>query len=102
MKIFFEHKIEKKLSDQVTIKRYYGKLADKIVIRLSILQGAECLDDIPNIPPTRRHKLSGNYSNCWAIDIDKSWRIILKSPDVNLEDPKDIREVIIVDIVDYH
>lgn len=102
MKVLFGNKIEKKLVNEPTIKINYGKLADKTIVRLSIIQGADCLDDIPNVPPTRRHKLSGNYSNCWAIDIDKSWRMIIKSTSPDIENPKDIKEITIVDITDYH
>ena len=102
MKIFFERKLEKKMVNESTIKKNYGKLADKIIVRLSILEAVDCLDDIPNVPPTRRHKLSVNYSNCWAIDIDKSWRMILKPVTEYLANPKDIKEIIILDITDYH
>ena len=102
MKISYDNKIKKKLVDNATIKKSYGKLADKIIIRLSLLMAANSLDDIPNLPPTRRHKLIGDYANCWGIEIEKNWRIVVKPNSPNLTNPEDIKEIIIVDIVDYH
>lgn len=102
MKISYDNKIKKKLVDNATIKKCYGKLADKIIIRMSLLVAANSLADIPNLPPTRRHKLVGNYASCWGIEIEKNWRIVVKPILPNLNDPEDIKEIIIVDIVDYH
>lgn len=102
MKLFYDHKIEKKLIDEQTIKKYYGKLSDKILIRISLLIAADRLSDIPNVPPTRRHKLSGKYEKCWAVDLDKNWRIIIKPVSNQDLEPSDIDEIVVIDIVDYH
>ena len=101
MKIEFDNIVRKNLSNEKIIKRSYGRMADKIIIRLSMLQAANCLADIPNIPPTERHKLSGNYKGCWGISIEKNWRIVIR-PIGTMMEPMDIKEIIIVDIVDYH
>lgn len=102
MKISYDSKIKKKLLDNSTVKKHFGKLADKIIIRISLLTAADNLGDIPNLPPTRRHKLVGNYANCWGIEIEKNWRMIIQPISLGLNDPKDIKEIIIIDIVDYH
>ena len=102
MKISYDNKIRKKLADNAAIKKSYGKLADKIIIRLSLLIAANSLADIPNLPPTRRHKLVGNYTGCWGIEIEKNWRIVVKPELSDINNPEDIKEIIIVDIVDYH
>lgn len=102
MKVTYENKIEKKLESESAIKKNFGKLAGKIIVRLSLLFAASCLDDIPNIPPTRRHKLTGNYKNCWGIEIEKNWRIIVRSNSTDCESLKEIKYITIVDIVDYH
>lgn len=102
MIVSYDNRIKKKLADNVTIKKCYGKLADKIIIRMSLIMAANSLADIPNLPPTRRHKLIGNYANCWGIEIEKNWRIVIKPTSPNMNSPEVIKEIIIVDIVDYH
>ena len=102
MKVIYENKIGKKLENESSIKKNFGKLAVKIIIRLSLLFAASCLDDVPNIPPTRRHKLIGNYRNCWGIEIEKNWRIVVRPNSADCDNLKDIKEITIVDIVDYH
>ena len=102
MELSLDNKIKKKLSDERSIRRNYGRLADKIIVRLSLLSAANNLEDIPNIPPTRRHKLSGNYEDCWGIDIEKNWRIVIKPCDLVQKEPIEINKIIILDIVDYH
>ena len=102
MIITYDNKIKKKLENEHSIKKYYGKQSTRIITLISMLQVVTCLDDIPNVPPTRRHKLVNNYKNCWGIDVDKNWRMILVPVSNLSEDPKDVKEVIISDIVDYH
>lgn len=101
MNIIYDNKIAKKLEDEKTIRRFYGLMADKIIERLSLLIVAEKLSDIPNIPPTRRHKLVCNYSGCWGIEVTKNWRIVIM-PLKTDGSPNEIDEIKIVDIVDYH
>lgn len=102
MTIIYDNKIKKKMSDVSSIKWFYGKLSNKIIIRISLLSASNCLGEIPNLPPTRRHKLIGNYKNCWGIEIEKNWRIIIRPLDENILNPDEIKEIIILDIVDYH
>ena len=101
MKIEMEHKIAKKLDDIKSIKQNYGRLLDKIELILSVLQVTDNLEEVPNVPPTRRHKLTGSYDGHWALDLDKNHRLIIK-PSEKQDNPKNITGVIIVDIVDYH
>lgn len=101
MKIVYGSKVKKYLEDEKSIKRKYGLLSNQIIVALSVLQFSINLSLVPNVPPTRRHKLSGNYEGCWAIDLSKSWRMILKPNSPNLE-LFQIEEVEIVDICDYH
>jgi len=79
----------------------YGKNGGRIAVVISVLQAADSLADVPNVPPTRRHKLGSNYQGCWAIDISKNWRMIIR-PNKDFDDLTKIVSVTIVDIVDYH
>lgn len=98
---YSNNKIEKTLTNPALLKKEYGKLSESIKVVLSILQFADNLDEVPNVPPTKRHKLSGKYLGCWGISISKNWRVIIK-PDFQTNDLKDIKEIIIIEIVDYH
>ena len=101
MKITISKKVDKKFKDQRALKAYFGKLADRIEMVISILRFVDNLGEVPNVPPTRRHKLIGNYDGCWALDIDKSRRMIIK-PIVESNILEEIDELEIVDVVDYH
>lgn len=104
MKIHYSSvKQEKILTNIRLLKKYYGKDHIKISNRLSEIRVANNLSDIPEIPPPRRHKLSGKYNNCWGIDYSKNDRIILKPiGEYNINDLTSIVEVLIIDLVDYH
>ncbi len=101
MKITINRKIEKKFANARELKINYGKLANRIEMVLSVLKVANNLKEVPNVPPTRRHKLVGDYEGCWALDIDKSRRMILR-PTNNSDILEEINELEIIAIVDYH
>jgi plasmid maintenance system killer protein len=101
MQIVISRKLSKRLECEESIKKHYGKLASGIIVCISILYGADSLQDVPNAPPTRRHKLVGNYYGCWGIDLDKRWRMILRPIPISLALNEIIR-IEIVEIVEYH
>lgn len=101
MQIKIPKKLQKQMENENAIRKYYGKLADKIILCLSVLLGANSLDDVPNTPPTRRHKLLGAYKECWGIDLSSNWRMVIRPAQFDADISK-IIEVEIIDIVDYH
>ena len=61
------------------------------------------LSEIPECPPPRRHKLSGNLQNCWGIDYSKNDRFIIRPiGKFDINDVSSIVEIEIVDLEDYH
>lgn len=102
MEIHFASKADRLLSDKKKlIKKYGDKAAKTVDVVLSVLRAAANLEEVPNIPPTRRHKLEGDLSGLWAIDISKNYRLIIKPIDGEFE-LKKIRSIEILDVVDYH
>lgn len=96
-------KMEKILTDVRLVKKNYGEHYNKIILRLSELLLAECLQDIPEVPPPRRHKLSGELSNCWGIDYSKNRRIIIRPiGEYDIDNLSSIRSIEIIDLCDYH
>ena len=97
MTYLISNKLNKYLNDEKCIRKHYGNLSDAITFSISVLVGADCLALVPNVPPTRRHKLSdGN----WALDLNKNWRMIIRPLDG--DSPENIKSIEIIDIVDYH
>jgi len=101
MEIIVNKKLQKVLADSRLMKAYYGNLSGRIETAISVLKFVDNLGEVPNVPPTRRHKLIGNYDNCWALDLDKNHRLIIK-PVTNDDNISNISSVEIVAIVDYH
>ncbi len=60
--------------------------------RLQLLHVASIVEDM-NIPGWRLHKLHGNKSEHWAINVSGNWRIVFEFRDGN---------AYIVDYLDYH
>lgn len=96
-------KDQKIFTNQRLIVKRYGKIAMALMNRLSELRVANCLEEIPEVPPPRRHKLSGDYANCWGICLSKNQRLIVEPYGVfSIEDLKTIREIKIISVEDYH
>lgn len=100
MVVHYAKAVRKKLKDEDSIQRSCGTLSKKTCLCLSVLKTVDNLGQIPNVPPTERHKLTGDYDGCWAISISKNWRLLLR-PLIGTE-PNEITEVEIFEIGDYH
>lgn len=96
-------KLEKILTDKRLIKKYYSNDFTRICNRLSEIAGANNLGEIPDVPPPRRHKLSGNLKDCWGIDYSKNDRFIIQPVGkYDINDLSTITEIEIIDMEDYH
>lgn len=100
---FSSKKQQRILCDERMLKKHYGRLADKLILRMAELEAAVSLEEIPSVPPPRRHKLEGNKSNQWGIDVSKNYRIVLEPyGQWKSENLSTVQEVKILDIEDYH
>ena len=97
MKVKYSNSVKKYLKDEKSIQKKYGQISDMIRTCLSVLMEVDSLNEVPNVPPTRRHKLD---SNDWALDLSANWRMVIKALHGTI--PEDIDEVEVVSIVDYH
>jgi len=97
------NKLEKILTDKRLLKKYYSNDYTKISHRLSEMNVANSLFEIPVIPPPRRHKLEGDRKNCWGIDYSKNDRFVIKPyGEYDINDLTTITEIEIVKLEDYH
>ena len=104
MEIFYSStKLEKILTDPRLLKKYYSNDYERITNRLSELRLANSLNEIPEVPPPRRHKLSGNRRNCWGINYSKNDRIVICAVgEFDINDLTTIKAIEILDLEDYH
>jgi len=68
-------------------------IQDRALLRLSLLDGAESLDDLRNPPGNRLHALSGDRAGQHSISINMQWRICFVWHDGGADG---------VEITDYH
>ena len=96
-------KLEKILTDIRLLKKHYSNDFTRICNRLSELKAANNLSEIPEVPPPRRHKLKGNYQDCWGIDYSKNDRFIIQpTGEYDINNLSTIEEITILDLEDYH
>lgn len=82
------------------IKKYGIEIANKLPLRINQLKEFESLNDVPVTLPFRRHKLKGNKSNQFAININNQYRLIFSQIDNNIiiEDLNKIKEIKILEV----
>lgn len=86
------------------VKKYGVDVAKKLPQRIRELKAFNCLNDVPSSLPFRRHKLSGNYNNCFAINITNKYRLIFRQKENNIiiEDLKEIKEIEIMEVSNHY
>lgn len=96
------NKLKKVLENDRLINKHYSNINKALKARLTELLSVSSLSQISHLPPPRRHKLSGNYKNCWAVDVSRNQRLIFSAFYENTMDISDIKEIVIEEIEDYH
>lgn len=84
-------------------------MARKIQMRMAVLEGANNLGLVPREKPTRRHQLSQDRDEEFAVDLDHPYRLVFVSdhnPVPRLEDGgidvSSVTAIRIQEVVDYH
>ncbi|MCF7932508.1 MAG: type II toxin-antitoxin system RelE/ParE family toxin [Acholeplasmataceae bacterium] len=95
-------KLQKILTDDRLIKKYYSSIYQGLKNRLTELHAAANLSLISHLPPPRKHRLKGKYDGLWSVDVSKNYRLLLSSPEEYAEDEKNISVIIIEEIADTH
>lgn len=98
-------KLSKILNSPRLLKKHYGKIANKIQLRLQEFEVAENLSQIPSDPPPRCHLLTGNRKNTFAVDVSGNYRMIFEGYDSNdnlTVKRSKIVTIQIIEIVNYH
>lgn len=82
------------------VKKYGAEIAKKLPRRIIELKAFPSLHDVPQTLPFRRHKLTGNYKDCFAVNIDNQYRLIFRPDDNNIliNNLKEIKEIKIMEV----
>lgn len=106
---FRSRKLEKTLSDQRATDRQFGQVGPVIRRRLAILIAADCLADVPAVPPERRHQLANDRDEQFAIDLKHPHRLIFEVANDPIPRNEDggidldnVTAITVVEIIDYH
>lgn len=108
--VFKNAKLEKVFNSEAELRRNYGNdNGQTIMRRMAVLSAAQCLADISALPPERRHELTGSRKGEFAIDLKHPFRLVIKpnhNPLPRKEDGgmdlKNVTDIIILDVEDYH
>ena len=84
-------------------------MARVITMRMAVLRAARSLVLVPTTPPDRRHQLSGDRDEQFAVDLVQPYRLVFEAnhePVPREEDggidTEQVTAITILDVVDYH
>ena len=107
--IFSSKKQEKTFNSKRLLEKEYGKNASAIMRRMSVLRAASTLADVSHLKPERRHQLTGNRKDEFAVDLKHPHRLTFRPNHKPI--PKDgsdgidlnkINVIKILKVEDYH
>lgn len=107
---FQTRKLERTFNSAQKLEKAYGQRRTRAIMRrMAVLQEAETLDQVPVTPPERRHQLRGDRAGQYAVDLDKSWRLVFmpchdpvpRKADGGI-DTTCVTAITILDVIDYH
>ncbi len=102
---FDDAKLQRVVESSKLMQRKFGtKCASRLKNRMVSLRAAESVADLPG----NWHELKGDRSGQWAADLEHPKRLIIRprKPFPSKEpigiDWTEVREVVVVEVVDYH
>lgn len=107
---FASRKLEKVFNDEQSLVREFGKeMAEAIKRRMPVLQGADSLADVPHTKPERRHELTANRKDEFAVDLKHPHRLVFRPNHDPVPRSADggialsqVTAIIILSVEDYH
>lgn len=107
---FRTRRLERTFNAARALQKTYGpRMAKSIMLRMAVLRAAASLEAVPTTPPERRHQLSGDRDEQFAVDLVHPHRLVFKighepvpRRDDGGVDTERVTAVTIMDVVDYH
>ena len=96
-------------SERELVRNYGQRTARALRARLLTLEGATTLSQVPNTPPERRHQLTGNRDEQYAVDVGPQFRLVFIPDHDPFPRRRDggvdtdlVTAIVITQVVDYH
>ena len=107
---FRTRKLKKNFNEEAALRRAYGtQMAKAIVLRMAVLKAASNLAQVPTTKPDRRHQLSADREEEFAVDLVDPYRLIfepnhepLPRKDDGGIDLERVIAITILEVKDYH
>ncbi len=108
--VFKTSKLAKIFNSGKALQKEYGpRMARVIMIRMAVLRNARSLSQVPTTPPERRHLLTGEHRDHYAVDLVHPRRLIFRPAEEPAPrrqdggiDTDEVTAVQVVGVVDYH
>ncbi|MBI2192390.1 MAG: killer suppression protein [Planctomycetes bacterium] len=108
--LFGNDKMAKTFNSEKALCREYGAENGKVIMkRMAFLRAAPTLAEVPHVPPTRRHELTGNRKGQFAVDLKHPFRLVFGPAEADLPLKPDggidltrITTIRILSLEDYH
>ena len=103
-------KLRKLLLSKSELTREYGpRVASLLEARVAVLESAPNLAQVPTRPPERRHQLTQNRDEQYAVDIYRQLRLVFAPDHQQMPRNADggiatdaVTAIVIIDVIDYH
>ena len=107
---FRTRKLGRVLNAADALQKAYGvRIAKVIMMRMAVLRAARNLALVPTTPPDRRHQLSGDRDEQFAVDLVHPYRLVFEPSHEPLPrkhdggiDTEKVTMITILDVIDYH
>jgi proteic killer suppression protein len=107
---FRTRKLEKIFNAAAALQKAYGaRMAKVITVRMAVLRAARNLALVPITPPDRRHQLSGDRDEQYAVDLVHPHRLVFEPnhdpfprKDDGGIDIQQVTAITIIQVIDYH
>jgi proteic killer suppression protein len=97
---FASTKLRKIVNCEKELNREYGQDKGRIIMRrMLVLRAAINLEQVPHLPPERRHELTGSRKGEFAVDLKHPFRLIFKP---NHDPIRQVTAITIICVEDYH
>ena len=96
-------------SERDLVRIYGAPRAARIRARMLVLEAAPALSRVPVTLPERRHQLTGDRDEQYAVNIDNQIRLVFESgddpvprlPDGGIDVDR-VTSIVILEVIDYH
>ena len=107
---FRKRKLEKTLNSMKEMKKAFGnRMAKVIAMRLAVLKSAKVLSMVPTTRPDRRHQLTADRDEQYAVDLVHPNRLVFEPNHNPLQrksdggiDTDQVTAITIIAVIDYH